>query len=187
MAEYEDIDRVVAQADNIMDTAVRVMRENGVEVPDTRYLAIGSEDMVAHDNCTQMTVSLATSRHGLPNPDTPQMMRVNTCNSGFIVDFIIQIVRCTPSMNESGSISTRGESTSVRMQNLVQERTPTVNADSLDAAARVQMRDVFVLHRIANAINDFDDQLGRAMNYSIIVGQDSGAVQAISLIIPVNV
>lgn len=174
---YDDLDRVSERADQILDLTVRYFQNNGVEVPEKTYLAMGGEDMVAHDNCSQLTVSLVNSRHGLPNPDTPSTLRVNTCKKAFIVDFVIQVVRCTPSMSsDSGA-------TSVRQQALQ----PSVSVSALDESARRQMRDVFTLHRIAEEINDLPDQLGTALNYNIVVGPDSGGLQAVSLIIPVNV
>jgi len=170
-----DITRVADTADELLGIAISVMEEYGVEVPEYRFLGIGSEEMIAHDKCSQLTVSVATSRHGLPSPDTPTAMRVNTCTTGYIVDFVIQIVRCTASMNSSTD--------NVRMSNLK----PTVSVDDIDSIARSRMVDVMVLHRIANAIADRGDQLGATKNYIVNVGPDSGQAQAISLIIPTSV
>lgn len=171
----EDITRVADTADELLGIAVSVMEEYGVEVPEYRFLGIGSEEMIAHDKCSQLTVSVATSRHGLPSPDTPTAMRVNTCTTGYIVDFVIQIVRCTASMNSNTD--------NVRMSNLK----PQVSVDDIDAIARSRMVDVMALHRIANAISERIDQLGDTKNYIVNVGPDSGQAQAISLIIPVSV
>lgn len=171
----EDITRVADTADELLNIAVSVMEEYGVEVPEYRFLGIGSEDMIAHDKCSQLTVSVATSRHGLPSPDTPTAMRVNTCTTGYIVDFVIQIVRCTASMNSNTD--------NVRMSNLK----PQVSIDDIDSIARSRMVDVMVLHRIANAIAEREDQLGTTKNYIVNVGPDSGQAQAISLIIPASV
>lgn len=168
--------RVEEIADKILDTSISTLHSLEIPVPEQAYLAMGSEEMIAHDNCSQLTVSLATSRHGLPNRDTPTAMRVNQCNKGYIVDFVVQIVRCTPTPNQSTT-------NSVRRQAL----TPQTSFAALDESARKQMNDVWALHKVAQSINSFDTNLGRDLDYSVVVGPDEGGVQPISLIIAVNV
>lgn len=170
----DSIERVVDTADEILAIAIRTLEQYGLEVPENTYLALGGESDVAHDHCSQLTVSLATSRHGLPNPDTPSMMRSFTCHKGYVADYVIQIVRCSPGLNDrtknprSGSIK------------------PRVSKDDIDATARLRMMDVMVMHRIAEAINARPDSLGASQNYTLTVGPDMGQAQAVSLVIPVN-
>lgn len=170
-----EMDRVVDKADELMETTVSAMGEYGIEVPKKTYLAMGSEEMVAHDNCSQLTISVANSRHGLPSPDTPTAMRVNTCRTGYIVDFVIQIVRCTPTSGSNAG--------SVRSEAMK----PKVSVDDIDSKARERMRDVMFMHKLAQIIESNLEQLGSTKNYIVNVGPDMGAAQAISLIIPVSV
>lgn len=171
--------RVEETADEVMKITQAELERHGLEVPEKSYLTIGSEDMVAHDNCSQLTVGPATSRYGLPNPDTPTTIRVNTCGKGFVVDMVVQIVRCSPKYQNRDATS----GGSVRSSNL----SPRMSTDDMDSYARQRMGDMFVLHRVADAVSKRPSSTGDANNYSISVGPDSGGSQAVSLIIPVSV
>lgn len=171
--------RVEEAAEEVMEITKAELARHDLEVPEKSYLTIGSEDMIAHDHCSQLTVGPATSRYGLPNPDTPTTIRVNTCGKGFIVDMVVQIVRCSPKYQNRDSSS----GGSVRSSNL----NPKMSMDDLDAYARQRMHDMFVLHRVANAVSDRPSSTGDANNYTITVGPDSGGSQAVTLIIPVSV
>lgn len=174
-----NVTRVEDTAEEVMQITKAELERYGLEVPEKSYLTFGSEDMIAHDYCSQLTVGPSTSRYGLPNPDTPTTIRLNTCGKGFIVDMIVQIVRCSPKHQNRDSSS----GGSVRSSNL----NPKMSMDDLDAYARERMHDMFVLHRVADAINERASSLGTAINYSITVGPDSGGSQAVTLIMPVNV
>lgn len=153
--------RISETAQTILDTVYRVFTENGVPLPERRYLAIGDAGKTAHDG-EQVTVSFGSVSEGLPYNNMPVLQR---CSEPFHGFFTVEIVRCSPAPRKSGGG--------------LSEVAP--KAETIHDYSVTRMTDAWLLVEVAKQFGDqvFTEKVG----YNVSFGDDSGTMQAAILTI----
>lgn len=153
----EDLLRIAQEAEKILDITSAVFQENGIPLPERRFLAIGE---TAHD-CEQVTVSFASAGLGMPGDGNPQ--RQSCSAASYNATFNIEIVRKTP----------QGTKTSGGVKYVPPKAT------DLQAYGVPRMIDSWLLIKIAQKYEQ--TTLSRSSTYTVVAGPDSGGMQAIVL------
>lgn len=92
------------KAQAILDAVVAAFGQQGVALPDRRYLHIGQ---AAHD-CEQLVVSFEQMYIGTPG-DQAQLPQ--KCDAPWSVVFSVQLVRCVPGVGRAGAAPTEADLT----------------------------------------------------------------------------
>lgn len=153
-----DRDIVASTFDRILNAIEGTYEQAQVALPERRYLYFGVEGETVHDNCEQLTISLAQMYQGGPGEQGGLPARCDTALTGV---FIVEVVRCIPDKLKVNK-GTRA--------------TPP-NAADLSMNAKAQGIDGFLL--MLAGLQAGEDFLGSLVN--VTAGPASGGFQAVVL------
>lgn len=170
-----DKNEIVEIADHILNTIATTYNEHEVSLPLRRYLAVGGQGDTVHD-CEQLTVSFEQGYSGSPGN---QAMEPAKCDSIRTAVFIVEIVRCIPTINsEKPSAQT---ATPSRWDSVVNNAVQTIPVEVLTAVAKTQMVDAMLLMDAGMRAGDNTMSSGALVDIS--VGAPQGGFQAIIMTI----
>lgn len=124
-------------ADLILNTVVATYADQGVALPERRYLAVGGQGDTVHD-CEQVTVSFEQGYSGLPGN---QAQEPATANDPRTAVFIVEVVRQLPLPNTTSA----NPATTVQSRYASDMRVQVLPVDVQSDIARKQMVDAMLL------------------------------------------
>lgn len=90
---------LVELAELILNTVVATYADQGVDLPERRYLAVGGPGSTVHD-CEQLTVSFEQAFSGLPGNQAQEPAK---CSGPRSAVFVIEVVRQLPLSNTAAA------------------------------------------------------------------------------------
>lgn len=154
-----DVDLLYGLAHTILNTIVGVYEQAGVSLPARRYVHFGG---VAND-CEQLTVQVDQHYFGNPGGDPNALQR---CGSVRTAVLSVQLFRPEPTQNQRGNAP---------------------SADALDAAAKVHMRDAWLLMTAAGESDRSRDQWGTGFIAEVSPIEASGGYVGIAMSLALQV
>jgi hypothetical protein len=132
-----DKNEFVDIADHILNTVVATYADQGVALPERRYLAVGGAGDTVHD-CEQVTVSFEQGYSGLPGNQAQEPAKSSDPRSAV---FIVEVVRQLPLPNTLSSTP----STTVQSRYASDMSVQVLPADIQSDIARRQMQDAVLM------------------------------------------
>jgi hypothetical protein len=132
-----DKNEFVEIADLILNTVVATYADQGVALPERRYLAVGGQGETVHD-CEQLTVSFEQGYSGLPGNQAQEPAKYIGPRTAV---FIVEVVRQLPLPNTQASNPT----TTVPSRYSSDMSVQVLPADVQSDIARKQMVDAMLL------------------------------------------